>query len=108
MLREPPSLPDAVLTFRALADPTRQALLALLAHGPRAATDLAAEVGQSRVSVSKHLSVLEAGGLVSSTRRGRQRLNRLNPAGFAAALGWIDRYAGFWAAQAAALDRPAA
>ncbi|MBL8531688.1 MAG: helix-turn-helix transcriptional regulator [Hyphomonadaceae bacterium] len=69
---------DAV--FRALADPTRRALLdTLFARSGLTLTELCAGMDMSRQAVTKHLAVLEAANLVASVRRGREKLHYLNP-----------------------------
>jgi DNA-binding transcriptional ArsR family regulator len=68
---------DAV--WKALADPTRRAILDLLRAGPRPTTDVVrAFPRMSRFGVMKHLDVLRAAGLVASHDAGRQRMNALN------------------------------
>src|SRR5690242_8301613 len=70
---------DAV--FRALADPGRRQLLdSLNARNGQTLRDLCAEMHMTRQSVSKHLSVLEEANLVSTLRRGREKLHYLNAA----------------------------
>lgn len=67
--------------FKALADPTRRALLELLRPGPRTTGELCAAFPQlTRFAVIKHLGVLEQAGLVFVRPRGRERWNHLNPA----------------------------
>ena len=69
---------DAV--FRALADPSRRALLdALHAQGGRTLGELCEGRGMTRQAVSKHLAVLEAANLVATEKRGREKLHYLNP-----------------------------
>jgi uncharacterized protein YndB with AHSA1/START domain/DNA-binding transcriptional ArsR family regulator len=69
---------DAV--FRALADPTRRALLDRLHERTgQTLSELCASAGMTRQSVTQHLGVLEAANLVSTTRRGREKLHYLNP-----------------------------
>lgn len=66
--------------FRALADPTRRALLdALFAANGQTLTDLTAGMGMTRQAVTKHLAVLEDANLVATVRRGREKLHYLNP-----------------------------
>ena len=68
---------DAV--FRALADPTRRALLDILnARNGQSLRDLAGGVDMTRQAVAKHLAVLEAAGLVATRRSGREKLHYLN------------------------------
>jgi DNA-binding transcriptional ArsR family regulator/uncharacterized protein YndB with AHSA1/START domain len=70
---------DAV--FRALGDPARRRLLDRLnEHNGLTLTELCAGMGMTRQSVSKHLDVLEAAGLVATLRRGREKLHHLNAA----------------------------
>jgi uncharacterized protein YndB with AHSA1/START domain len=66
--------------FRALADPTRRRLLDRL-HQRNGQTlgELCERAGMARQSVSQHLAVLEAANLVSTSRRGREKLHHLNP-----------------------------
>lgn len=72
--------PDLDPVFRALADPTRRALLDQLAAGPaRTGTLVDAFPKLSRTGVMKHLDVLVAAGLVRVRRRGRERWNTLDP-----------------------------
>jgi DNA-binding transcriptional ArsR family regulator/uncharacterized protein YndB with AHSA1/START domain len=70
---------DAV--FRALGDPARRRLLDRLnAHNGLTLTELCADMGMTRQSVTKHLAVLEAAELVTTLRRGREKLHFLNAA----------------------------
>jgi DNA-binding transcriptional ArsR family regulator/uncharacterized protein YndB with AHSA1/START domain len=73
---QPEELRDA---WRALADPTRRAMLDLLRERPRTTGELAQHFEQSRFGVMKHLAVLVEAGLVMIRREGRQRWNELNP-----------------------------
>ena len=67
--------------FRALADPGRRRLLdSLNARNGQTLRELCADMAMARQSVSKHLAVLEAAGLVNTVRRGREKLHYLNPA----------------------------
>jgi DNA-binding transcriptional ArsR family regulator len=65
--------------WKALADPTRRAILDLLRSGPRPTTDVVRAFPRlSRFGVMKHLEVLRGAGLVTSRDEGRQRMNALN------------------------------
>lgn len=75
----PRTVPDAEPVWRALADPTRRAILDALRSGPRTTGALAAVAPTTRFAVMKHLGVLVEAGLVTVERRGRERLNHLNP-----------------------------
>jgi DNA-binding transcriptional ArsR family regulator/uncharacterized protein YndB with AHSA1/START domain len=83
---------DAV--FRALADPSRRRLLDdLNARSGQTLRELCAGLDMARQSVSKHLAVLEAAGLVTTVRRGREKLHHLDAAPInAIADRWINRY----------------
>jgi DNA-binding transcriptional ArsR family regulator len=85
---------DAV--FKALADPTRRAMLdALFRRDGQSVQALGAQVPEmTRFGVMKHLAVLEAAGLVVARRQGRQKLHYLNPVPIAEiADRWISKYA---------------
>ncbi len=83
-------------TFAALADPTRRAILARLAHGEASVTEIAEPFSMSLPAVSKHLKVLERAGLVSRGRSAQWRPVRLDPAPLKDAAGWIEHYRRFW------------
>lgn len=84
-------------TFSALADPTRRAILARLsAHGETSVTELAAPFAMSLPAVSKHLRVLERGGLISRGRDAQWRPCRLNAQPMKEAVDWLENYRRFW------------
>ncbi|MEJ8279637.1 ArsR/SmtB family transcription factor [Pseudonocardia spirodelae] len=71
---------DVDAVFRALADPTRRHILDRLhARGGQSLAALCEGLGMSRQAVSKHLAQLEAAGLVSVLRRGREKIHHLDP-----------------------------
>src|SRR6266496_2787249 len=80
--------------FRALADPSRRQLLDMLnARNGQTLRDLCGGLDMARQSVSKHLAVLEAANLVTTVRRGREKLHYLNAAPINdIAERWIDHY----------------
>ncbi|QHQ35493.1 ArsR/SmtB family transcription factor [Algicella marina] len=81
--------------FRALADPTRRAILALLAEEDMTIGRVAENFAMTRPAVKKHLKVLEEGDLIRVEVRGRERVNRFRPEGLRAVKGWLtdlDRY----------------
>ncbi len=82
--------------FRAIADPTRRAILDRLRGGPAPVNALAAEFAQSRPAISKHLRLLREARLVSEQRRGRERLYRLQPQPLQRISGWVEGYRSFW------------
>jgi DNA-binding transcriptional ArsR family regulator len=72
--------PDTDELFKALADPTRRKLLDLLhAHDGRALSELCEHLDMTRQGVTQHLDLLEAANLVTTMRRGREKLHFLNP-----------------------------
>src|SRR5256885_10935168 len=80
------------VTFAALADPTRRAILARLASGQASVMELAAPFAMSQPAISKHLKVLERAGLVSGGRDAQRRPRRIEPKPLADATGCLDRY----------------
>ena len=93
------------LTFAALADPTRRAILARLATGDATVGDLAAPFRVSRPAISKHLRVLERAGLVQRAREGRVSRCELDAAPMREAAEWIETYRAFWSGQLDSLKR---
>ena len=89
---------DAV--FKALADPTRRALLdALFADDGQTLSALEARVDMTRFGVMKHLRVLEDAGLVVARKRGREKFHYLNPIPIQLVHErWVSKYAAPWAA----------
>jgi DNA-binding transcriptional ArsR family regulator len=85
------------VTFHALADPTRLAVLELLRSEPKAAGEIAAAFPISRPAISKHLRQLEKARLVLPTRRGRHRFYQLNAEPLEAVDSWLEQYRMFWA-----------
>src|ERR1700751_4717286 len=84
------------ITFAALADPTRRAILARLSQGEATVNELAAPFPISLQAVSKHLKVLERAGLIARGRSAQLRPSRLQGAALGAAAGWLEDYRGFW------------
>jgi len=82
--------------FRAIADPTRRAILARLRQGPAPVNALAAEFSQSRPAISKHLRVLNEARVVSEQRSGRERIYRIEPETLRQVDDWIGGYRGLW------------
>src|SRR5574339_239636 len=80
------------LTFAALADPTRRAILARLATGEASVQELAEPFDMSQPAISKHLKVLERAGLVSVNIDAQRRPRRLEPKRLREAVHWITRY----------------
>ncbi len=91
--------------FKALADPTRRGLLdELFAHDGQTLSSLEQRLPMSRFGVMKHLKVLEDAGLVTTRRRGREKLHFLNPVPVRLVHDrWVSKYAAPWAAGLSAL-----
>ncbi|HEV2376853.1 MAG TPA: metalloregulator ArsR/SmtB family transcription factor [Streptosporangiaceae bacterium] len=87
---------DLSLTFAALADPTRRAILTRLANGEATVGELAEPFALTQQAVSKHLKVLERAGLISRTRAAQSRPCRLEPGRFEPAAEWISRHRQMW------------
>lgn len=94
----PPNQP----TFRALADPTRRAILRLLNKQNMTIGEITDHFPITRAAVKKHLRILEEGGLVSVEVKGRERINRLESDAFAVVTEWVEGF------EAPAEDRLAA
>lgn len=75
--------------FRALGDPSRRAMVERLAHGPASVGDLARPFDTALPTVVEHLRVLEAAGVVSSTKLGRVRTYQLTVDGLGEAIAWL-------------------
>jgi DNA-binding transcriptional ArsR family regulator len=89
--------PDPLsLTFSALADPTRRAILQRLSEGEASVSELTAPFEISMPAISRHLKVLEQAGLVARTRNAQWRPVHLNAAPLAEVAGWVDRYRRHW------------
>lgn len=83
-------------TFRALADPTRRAILGRLASGEASVLELAAPFKMSQPAISKHLKVLERAGLIARSRDAQRRPCRIEAAPLKEATEWIGQYAKLW------------
>src|SRR5438874_7916524 len=96
---------DAV--FKALADPTRRSLLdELFEQDGQTRGALEARLPMTRFGVMKHLRVLEEAGLVTTRRRGREKLHFLNPVPIRLVHDrWVSKYAEPWAATLGGLKR---
>jgi DNA-binding transcriptional ArsR family regulator len=91
--------------FRAIADPTRRAILDRLRAGPANAGTLAADFRSSRPAVSRHLRVLREARLVTDTQVGRERIYAVNPVPLQTVAGWLEGYRTFWQASLTQLKR---
>jgi len=92
------------VTFAALADPTRRAILARLASGACSVTELAEPFEMSMPAVSKHLRVLERAGLVARGRTAQWRPCQLEAAPLKAVADWAEQYRHVWEGRLDRLD----
>lgn len=90
----PPARLD--LTFAALADPTRRAILQRLAAGEATVMELAKPFALSQPAISKHLKVLERAGLIARGRDAQRRPCRLVAQPLAEADAWLQTYRTYW------------
>jgi DNA-binding transcriptional ArsR family regulator len=92
-----PQLSDPLsVTFSALADPTRRAILARLAQGETSVGDLVKPFSISGPAISRHLRVLENASLIERKVNAQWRICRLNPPGLRVADSWLSTYRAFW------------
>lgn len=96
--------PDLSLLFHALSDPTRRMMLTRLAQGPAPVSELAGPTGLRLPTVMRHLSVLEAAGLVVTQKDGRVRSCAIVPEALAPMRDWLDEQRAIWEARLDRLD----
>jgi DNA-binding transcriptional ArsR family regulator len=84
------------ITFAALADPTRRAILGRLAGGQRSVTELAKPFKMTLPGISKHLKVLERAGLIARGREAQWRPCRLEGGRLKEVADWVEHYRRFW------------
>ena len=84
------------MTFSALSDPTRRAILARLASGAASVGELAEPFAMSLPAVSKHLKVLEHAGLITRGREAQWRPCQLEAGPLKDAADWLEHYRRFW------------
>jgi|SRR5215207_5503314 len=92
------------LTFAALADPTRRAILARLAQGEATVLELAEPFDLKLPTVSKHLKVLQRAGLISQGRKAQWRPCKLEPARLKDVSDWVEHYRETWEQRFSRLD----
>jgi DNA-binding transcriptional ArsR family regulator len=90
------SSPDVHRVFHALGDPTRRAIVERLGDGPISVSELAKPLVISLAAVVQHLQVLEESGLVRTTKLGRVRTCRIEPAGLSIMEQWIKDRRASW------------
>jgi DNA-binding transcriptional ArsR family regulator len=91
--------------FRAIADPTRRAVLDLLRQSERSVSELCEPFAMSQPALSQHLKVLRRAGLVTTRRAGRLRVYALDPRPLRAVSEWVAHYERFWDEKLDALGR---
>ncbi|HMV34655.1 MAG TPA: metalloregulator ArsR/SmtB family transcription factor [Turneriella sp.] len=84
------------LTFAALADPTRRAMLVRLGQGPATVSELAQPFQISAPAISKHIKVLEKAGLITREKEAQWRRCRIEAQRLREANEFIERYRKFW------------
>ena len=92
------------LTFAALADPTRRAIMSRLALGEASVAELAAPFRMSQPAISKHLKVLERAGLVARSREAQWRPCRIEAAPLKDVAEWVETYRRIWEQRLDRLD----
>ena len=91
-------------TFAALADPTRRAMLVRLSRGEASVGELAKPFKMSLPAISKHLKVLEKGGLISRGRDAQWRPCRMEAKPLVEAVDWMEEHRKEWEARFDRLD----
>ncbi len=84
------------VTFAAIADPTRRAILVRLSRGAAPVRELAEPFQMTLPAITKHLKVLEKAGLIERSRSAQMRPCKLRAEPLKAAASWIDHYRAFW------------
>ncbi|MHC5740228.1 ArsR/SmtB family transcription factor [Nostoc sp.] len=92
------------ITFFALADPTRRAILAHLAKGEASVTELAKPFEMSLPAISKHLNVLKRAGLITQSREAQWRPCQIKAEPLKDAADWIEQYRQLWEERLDRLD----
>ena len=93
------------VSFAALSDATRRAVLEQLGHADASITDLAEKFHMTLTGMKKHVGVLEQAGLVSTEKVGRVRTCKLGPRQLEEEAAWIERYRRLWDARFDELDK---
>ena len=94
-----------MLTFAALADPTRRRIVEMLARGPISVGEIASRFTISASAVSQHLKVLRTAKLVRSRVAAQQRIYELDTEGIAEIESWLDGVGPLWRKRLEALER---
>ncbi|HZS48458.1 MAG TPA: metalloregulator ArsR/SmtB family transcription factor [Blastocatellia bacterium] len=91
--------------FHAISDPTRRALIDMLADREQPVNSLCEKFDMTQPAISQHLRVLRVAGLVNERRSGRQRIYKLNPEPLKEVSDWVSRYELFWQNKLTALSK---
>ena len=91
-------------TLKALADPTRQRIVEMLAGGALCAGEIASQFDVSAPAISQHLKALREANLVRVRRDAQRRIYELNPRGVRELAAWVDRLRRFWSHKLDALE----
>ena len=94
-----------MLSFTALADPTRRAIVALLVEGERTAGEIVERFDMSAPAISQHLKILLAAQLISVRTESQRRIYALDPEGLHEIEAWIAQMRRAWEKRLDALDR---
>jgi DNA-binding transcriptional ArsR family regulator len=92
------------MTFAALADPTRRAILARLSTGEASVSELAQPFEMSMPAISKHLKVLQRAGLITQSRDAQWRPCKLAPEPLRGVADWVEEYRRLWEERLDRLD----
>ena len=95
---------DAVDGFTALADPTRRSIVELLAEGEKDAGTIAGHFPISKPAISRHLSLLRDGGILTMRPDAQRRIYSLRPEGLQEVDRWLARYRSLWSERLDALE----
>lgn len=90
--------------LQALADPTRQRIVEMLAAGALSSGEIAGRFTMSPPAISQHLRTLKAARLVTVRAERQKRIYELDPAGVAELAGWVERIQAFWNPKLDALE----
>lgn len=91
--------------FEIIAEPTRRAILSLLASSEQSVGQIERRLGMTQPAVSKHLRVLREAGFVEATVAAQRRLYHLKPEPFQEVDEWLEQFRQFWSRQVDALER---
>ena len=94
-----------MLSFAALADPTRRRIVEMLARGPLSVTEIAGRFTISPSAVSQHLKVLRTAKLVRARVAAQRRIYELDTEGLAEIESWLDGVGPLWRKRLEALER---